>query len=97
MTALLSDYLAEGRSIRPAAKHGQTAQIGIVLRELVVAGHITQERMIDQIWGQDEDGGPQWAEKAVMGLIYDLRRRLHPKWKIKCLGHSGYQLVKEDV
>lgn len=89
MTVLLSDYLHDYRPASDRAVHHH-----IVLRELIERNVVPAERLIDQIWGRDEDGGPLDARKRVMKLVYHLRAELKDEWWIRCLGHSGYQLVR---
>lgn len=56
---------------------------GIILRDLIDHEYTTNERLIEQIWGDREDGGPLCPKVAIGVYICRLRKKLHPWWGIK--------------
>ena len=74
-----------------------TRQESIVLRDLIMLPAVTRERFVDQLYGQDPDGGPLAAMGMVYRLISSLRDKLRPDFRIVCKpaygAPAGYSLV----
>ena len=65
---------------------------GKILRELIDNEVVSVHRLIDQLYGQDPDGGPLTADNIVHLNIFRIRKCLWPGWQIKNL-YSQYALV----
>lgn len=65
----------------------------IVLRDLIDCGACTEKRLIDQLWGHLEDGGPETANRLLRLYIFYIRRVLYPNWQIINHRYWGYSLV----
>lgn len=66
-----------------------------ILRELADHGTATSERLIDQLYGGDPDGGPNNAMAVLRGHIYHVRKKLKPGWRIIWADHNGLQTVSD--
>lgn len=55
--------------------------------------HISKAELIDALYGDDPDGGPDFADSVVKVHICRLRRKLAPYgWKIDTEYNRGYAL-----
>lgn len=78
-----------------------TPQLFDLFRSLVSSATtdrvVTMSDLIDNLWGDDVDGGPDDAPRAIRRLIWDLRRRLAPiGMAVPCEHARGYELVILD-
>ncbi len=55
----------------------------IILRELIDHEYTNNERLIDQLYGDREDGGPLCAVRCIDQYLFHLRRKLIPGWSIR--------------
>lgn len=60
-----------------------------ILRDLIDHGPCTLSRLMDQVYGNDPDGGPSWGTTVVRVLIYHVRKKLKPGWRIVSVDHNG--------
>lgn len=65
-----------------------------LLRDLIDQGSCSTDRMIDQLWGHDEGGGPLNAARLVRQYIHEIRRALRPGWRIINHRNWGYRLER---
>ena len=65
----------------------------IILRELIDNGMVERERLIDQIWGMDPDGGPEDVGTAFRVHLTYLRKALRPGWRIVREGNRALWLA----
>lgn len=107
----LTDYCGAWEKVEIAAssrevRRGQlaialTPQLFDLFRSLVSSAVtdrvVTMSELIDNLWGDDVDGGPDEAPRAIRRLIWDLRRRLAPiAMAVPCERTRGYELVILD-
>lgn len=66
----------------------------VILRDLIEKDWVSKNDLIHLLYDSHEDGGPLFAEGIVEVMIFKLRRRLTPMFKIKCR-HSSYKLIRK--
>lgn len=55
-------------------------------------------KLVDELYGDDPDGGPDNAEGCVQSHISKLRRKLRPRgWLIDSRRFDGYRLVRDPT
>ena len=72
-------------------------QQGMFAQELVTFGFVHIDRMIDQLWGRDPDGGPLNARNTLSVFAYKLRKILRPGWRIKAEYDRGFHLFAPEA
>ena len=60
----------------------------IILQELLTMGWTSRERLTDQIWGDDPDGGPLHTKTIVRVQIHRLNKRMPRGLKIRSERHG---------
>ena len=69
-------------------------QCRIILRDIIdMDGQATKDRLIDQLYGHREDGGPLWADLVLANRLHYLRKSLRPEFKI-VISAGTYRLVE---
>ena len=66
--------------------------IGIFARELITLGFVHTDRLIDQMWARDTEGGPLGVSDILKTYTYRLRGNLRPGWRIEVEYDRGYHL-----
>lgn len=70
-----------------------TRKEAIILRDLLSHGLCSHERLFDQGWGHDPEGGPLSGRRLVVTYIWRLRRKLVPWLRIDNEFGWGYRLT----
>ena len=67
-------------------------QADILLAAVFSRCPVTNDSLIDLLWGDDPDGGPLGVESAIKAQISHINRKLKPfGWRLKSQGHGkGY-------
>jgi len=66
----------------------------IILRELLGFGYCSIERLADQLWGHDSDGGSLNCRKTISTHMWRLRPKLISSLRIEAVFGEGYRLVR---
>ncbi len=69
-----------------------TEREAIVLRELLTLPRVSRDRLTDQLWGDNPDGGPVNANTELYKIVTTLRPKLFDGFEIDCLPVVGYAL-----
>ncbi len=85
--ALLEDYITPGAHLPPTQRR--------ILRLLISheGRNLTVKEVVDHIYSDDEDGGPLYAESVVSTLVYSIRRKLLPDYKITCCSFYSFRNI----
>lgn len=68
-----------------------------ILTRLMLGNGATVSKavIVEELYGDRPDGGPDTAEKVVESHISKLRKRIKPRgWTIRCSKFDGYRLVR---
>ena len=66
-----------------------------IIKALPRAGVIATEDLIDRVYGDDPDGGPEWANHAIYNNLSRIRKKLRPLgYDIAKTNGHGYRLER---
>lgn len=68
-----------------------------IIEALIQSGerHLSKRELVEQIYFDDPNGGPDWAESSISVRMVELRRKLAKNgWTIETRHGVGYQLRK---
>ena len=68
----------------------------LILRELIVWGYVSHDRLVSLLCDYREDGGPLWVGDYSNIYVHRLRPYLRPGWTIQNWHSQGYRLVQEQ-
>jgi DNA-binding response OmpR family regulator len=89
--------MARAQAVWPAGEVQLTPSQARLLSALSASsGPVGREALIDAVWGDREDGGPDTAGNLISVLVHGLRRRLASAGfpgMVRTWPRSGYELV----
>lgn len=69
-----------------------TPSEGKILRDLISFEYVEKEKLMETLYGNLEDGGPEYADGLINIHIFKIRKKLMKKWKILRMGNKIYSL-----
>lgn len=65
-----------------------------ILRDLIDRPSSSPDRLFDQLYGMDPDGGPDMGPAVLKKHVWELRRKLKPGWRIVWCDRNGVPAIK---